>query len=226
MKYSKILISASVAIVSCFISSTTACEPICRQGIIGEVAKKYEPVITLGFTDLKNLLHERLFVGVALPDKPTQDALTLALSDSITNQALPSVNVSALVYAPVFDKYRGPCPDTPATCKWVPNQLDTNCPAVCGTPGSVISHLDDVLNGISRPLIRSDIKAKSDVGGLIRTTIWNTIEPKLPAANVEHLKSNFDQLLSEWGTSSNTFCETGCNTEWHKDLTDVLRPYN
>jgi len=210
--------SATTLFLLSVASTAFACEAPCQAGIQKGIVDALKPQLDATFPQLEAALHNGLFQGVPLPDAAGQQKLTQAVKEAMnTISNKTSTELAQKLHNPIFSKYRGTCPKTPASCNWKPFSKNFTCYTVCGSPGSIMTHIGDVIN-ITKATVQQDLQAQSALNGLYGKSLWTTIMNtlgKVDNTTMTTMLNNFQGVLDTFKTTAAAkFCETkDCSEE-------------
>ncbi|KAK9727458.1 hypothetical protein K7432_001792 [Basidiobolus ranarum] len=207
-------------IVAGLLSVASACENECRQAADRDFVDKYTPLVTELFSnferDVKSTFSYEIRTHIAL-EANVKNAF-------YKSQQLLMEKMHNIMDYGIFGKYHARCHqvDTPGC----PNYY---CLEVCGSPGSIIYYLDDVLTRTRAGVIEA-IKADSDENGKYDQLIWAAVVKILgkdvSPANLDKLRVDYLVDLKTFQDNADTICEKDCFEKWAPKLVYLLQGYD
>ncbi|KAK9721291.1 hypothetical protein K7432_003518 [Basidiobolus ranarum] len=210
----------SILFAAGLVGIASACENECRQAADRDFIIKYTPLVADLFDTFESRVKSTFSYEVR-----THIALEANLKNAFfkSKEGLMEKMHSIMDYG-IFGKYHARCykVDTPGC----PNYY---CEEVCGSPGSIIYYLDDVLQRTRQGVIDA-IKNDSKEGGKYDTLIWAAVTKILgkdvPKAQLDKLRLDYLKDLEDFGKSTDELCEQECWTKWTPELVYLLQGYD
>ncbi|ORX90027.1 hypothetical protein K493DRAFT_318246 [Basidiobolus meristosporus CBS 931.73] len=198
----------------------SACENECRQAADRDFIEKYTPLVTELFDNFETNVKATFGYEVR-----THIALEANLKNAFfkSKQALMEKMHGIMDYG-IFGKYHARCykVDTPGC----PNYY---CSEVCGSPGSIIYYLDDVLQRTREGVIK-EIKGESEENGKYDQLIWAAVTKILgkdvDKATLNKLRQDYLKDLENFRDSTDNLCAEECWEKWAPELVYLLQGYD
>ncbi|ORY07118.1 hypothetical protein K493DRAFT_310341 [Basidiobolus meristosporus CBS 931.73] len=198
----------------------TACENECRQAADRDFIEKYTPLVTELFTSFEGHVKSTLSYEIR-----THIALEANLKNAIhKSKQLLLEKLHDIVDYGIFGKYHARCYQVE-----LPGCPNYYCSEVCGSPGSIIYYLDDVLTRTRAGVVEA-IKLDSVEQGKYDKLIWDAVSRILSkdssSTQLEKLRVDYLKDLKNFHDSADGLCEKECFEKWAPELIYLLQGYD
>ncbi|KAK9711381.1 hypothetical protein K7432_007878 [Basidiobolus ranarum] len=203
-----------------YLAGVSACEKECKIAMDNEFASLYTPVIREQFHGLDNNMVATLSPQVK--EFPELEKIIGNAVDSIRQET--ERELKNIMHHGIFDKYHARCYRT--ELEGCPNYY---CEEVCGSPGSIIYYLSDVLERTRLGVVEK-LQMLTEEGGNFELEFWKQAEVvlnrKYDTATIENLKSTLRQEIDTFHQSVEQLCSSDCFEKWSPDLTAKLQTFD
>ncbi|KAK9767346.1 hypothetical protein K7432_002924 [Basidiobolus ranarum] len=213
-------ISPLFAIPLVLFTGIYGCEKDCKVAMDHEFALRYVPVIKDSLTSLETELVTALQTDIHGNPK-LREAIGQVVLKFHTEL---SSDLSNIMHHGIFDKYHARCQQIEV--EGCPNYY---CSEVCGSPGSIIYYLDDVLER-TRAGVIDKMKIFTEENGEFEQEFDSQVKENYPTDHgpneIVILKKTLRSQLVEFHQRVEDVCSTGCFKEWAPELIAKLQQYD
>ncbi|ORX90040.1 hypothetical protein K493DRAFT_340269 [Basidiobolus meristosporus CBS 931.73] len=213
-------LSNLLGLVSLCLVGVLACEKECKIAMDNEFASLYTPVIMEQFHSLEQNIVSTMSPQVK--EFPELEKVISRAVEGIRHEALRELN--NIMHHGIFDKYHARCYRT--ELEGCPNYY---CEEVCGSPGSIIYYLDDVLSR-TRLGVAEKLQILTEEGSGFEEDMWKEAEKilshKYDTASIENLRSALQQDISSFHQSAEHICSSECFEKWSPGLIAKLQTFD
>ncbi|ORX90033.1 hypothetical protein K493DRAFT_305273 [Basidiobolus meristosporus CBS 931.73] len=203
-----------LTLTSLLLTGTYGCERDCKVAMDQEFSLRYRPVVVETLTSFEEELVTAL--SSKANDEPRLKSAVSRAVGKLHEEV--SSDLSNIMHHGIFDKFHARCQRT--DLEGCPNYY---CPEVCGSPGSIIFYLQDVLER-TRAGVIDKIKILTEVDGDFARNL--SLEASSIDSNSREVEAIVRLQLTEFHRTVDGICEAGCFDVWTPGLISKLQEFD